>query len=339
MKILKTLRPRPSRSAPQYVEYSPDIPLRDLPLVMRSIAILRWGKERAMSRQGRRALSRRFVLKLARPFSPVVAVDTEGIRYFISTSDKAIGASTFSEGSFDQQLMVQALDLLEELTGEPPLRDGTFIDIGANIGTATIPALTRFGAKRAIAIEPAPDTFKLLRCNIITNELESKVTALNIGLSNREGRALLELCPSNWGDHRVRAGTVAENGHYDEARLDVREIRVRRFDDVADEVDFDSRDGGVVWIDTQGHEGHVLTGAKLILDSNLPVIVEYWPYGLRRAGGLSVLHELIAAHYVRVVDLRASLKAGRTISLSARDVGSLENCYTGTSYTDLILLK
>ncbi len=58
-------------------------------------------------------------------------------------------------------------------------------------------------------------------------------------------------------------------------------------------------------MDVQGHEAHVLRGASELLRSDVPIVIEYWPYGLRRAGGLETLHSLIAEHYAYVIDLRS----------------------------------
>jgi hypothetical protein len=45
--------------------------------------------------------------------------------------------------------------------------------------------------------------------------------------------------------------------------------------------------GSLLWIDTQGHEGHVLEGAKHLIDCGRIkfVVAEFWPYGLERANG------------------------------------------------------
>ncbi len=45
-----------------------------------------------------------------------------------------------------------------------------------------------------------------------------------------------------------------------------------------------------IWVDTQGHEGFVLDGAKKLLQSRkIPLFIEFWPDEMRRVGGLELL--------------------------------------------------
>ena len=52
----------------------------------------------------------------------------------------------------------------------------------------------------------------------------------------------------------------------------------------------------VVKIDTQGYEDKVLQGGQRLLTQADAVILEYWPSGVRRAGGdLNLLHERLCS--------------------------------------------
>ena len=62
-----------------------------------------------------------------------------------------------------------------------------FIDIGGNVGAYTILASAEINAK-TIAIEPVPSTFKNLMDNILINNIQEKVNALNIGLGSKNGK-------------------------------------------------------------------------------------------------------------------------------------------------------
>jgi hypothetical protein len=69
----------------------------------------------------------------------------------------------------------------------------------------------------------------------------------------------------------------------------------------------------------------------------MPVVSEYWPYGLRRAGALERFHALVAERYSIVVDLRDP-----TVALDATRVADLADRYTADQvdpYTDLLLLS
>ena len=66
----------------------------------------------------RSALARRILMEvLLRPFTPSVAVERDGIRYYVSTSDRVVGGHTFASGGFELDLMLRAVKLIEELKG------------------------------------------------------------------------------------------------------------------------------------------------------------------------------------------------------------------------------
>lgn len=280
---------------------------------------------------------RRAVFAAVRPFSPLVAVESGGVRYLLSTADRVVGASTFSWGPPEAATLDCAVEILETLRGRA-LRGRAFVDVGANLGTATITALTRFGASFAVAFEPSPRTFILLRCNVMINGLAERVRLFDVALSGTSGSATLELSPSNWGDSRIRPPTGPANGRYGESTWETASVRIERLDDMLVHAGLDIADIGLVWIDSQGHEGHVLDGALSVVQGGVPVVLEYWPYGLRRAGGLASLHERIATNYETVIDLRASMESSRIVSTPAGHVTELEAIYRGTSFTDLLLL-
>ena len=58
----------------------------------------------------------------------------------------------------------------------------------------------------------------------------------------------------------------------------------------------------LAYLDAQGHEGHILAGARQLLDAHSPIAMEFWPYGLRRANSLQRVLGLIA-RFDQVVNL------------------------------------
>ena len=88
-------------------------------------------------------------------------------------------------------------------------------------------------------------------------------------------------------------------------------------------------------MDTQGHEGPGSRRADRLLSGGVPTCIEYWPYGLRRADGLDLLHRTVAKHFSQVIDLRAT--ASR-VELAAADIDRLADSYPAEQYTDLLLL-
>jgi len=299
---------------------------------------LRVTAEVATNARGQRAsILRNRLFPFLPRVTPSVGVERDGLWFFVATADQQVGRDIYAHGPSDQRVMAKAVEYLGTSSTPNPLLDRTFLDIGANIGTSTITALKRFGAKNAICAEPEPGNRRLLRCNLVMNDLDDRVTVLPYALSDQEGTATLELSDTNWGDHRVRMGS-AEEGVFHEQQRQTIEVRVVRFDALLAEVEVDLSTVGIVWIDTQGHEGHVLSGASRLLSSDVPVVTEYWPYGLERANGLELFHEQVARNYREVIDLRASLRTDRRVSYSADSMDKVGSAYAGVAHTDLLLV-
>jgi Methyltransferase FkbM domain len=103
------------------------------------------------------------------------------------------------------------------------------------------------------------------------------------------GTLEMELSSDNPGDHRVRErvdGTLPESPSFRESSRRTIRIEARTLDDLlgSDSLAAGAQDVQLLWIDVQGHELHVLRGAEALLGRRVPVVMEFWPYGLARAG-------------------------------------------------------
>ena len=160
---------------------------------------------------------------------------------------------------------------------------GTYIDIGANIGLTTIP----LAKKREITIfafEPEPNNYFHLRKNIVSNAVESKVTALNYALYSQQGTLDFELSNENMGDHRVRvfSSDTQKDNVYGETTRRVIQVKAEKLDNMLDGEKLSSPIA--IKLDTQGAELQILKGAEHFLQKVDYLIIEFWPYGLRRLG-------------------------------------------------------
>ncbi|MEA2217693.1 MAG: hypothetical protein QOJ35_319, partial [Solirubrobacteraceae bacterium] len=102
------------------------------------------------TRARRRLAPRAMFFDVAARFTPAVAVDAGGLRYWVGTGDRFVGRETFLTGGFDDGAMERILGALAQHAAPFDLAGRTVLDIGANIGTTTVPLLRRFGARRAI---------------------------------------------------------------------------------------------------------------------------------------------------------------------------------------------
>ena len=149
-----------------------------------------------------------------------------------------------------------------------------FLDVGANIGYYTVLAGAAVGERGlVIAYEPDGENFRLLESNIALNEL-TNVQPFKAALGDHPGRSSIYLSQDNKGNHRLfddgdgRRTTAVEIVHGDE--------HVAR---ITERLDF-------IKIDTEGYEAHILKGLRGMIMANrahLGMVIEFWPYGLRRA--------------------------------------------------------
>lgn len=289
-----------------------------------------------------RAVLRWAAFAAARPFTDTLSTTVDGIRFFVSTRDQSVGRVVFMGRIPDGDLLDDYFSLINTELGRPALKGATCVEVGANIGTTTLPIALRHDAELCIAIEPAPANLTLLRANLTANGVgPERVRVLPVAASDRPGIVELELSSDNSGDHRVRRHerqAANQPEFYGEGQRPVITVPASRLDDILAGQNVELNDVGLAWIDTQGHEGHVLAGAPRLLASAAPIIMEYWPYGLRRAEGLELLHGLIRDSGRRVIDLRETLRRGTLQELSRTALDTLPERYPDQQYTDLALL-
>lgn len=289
------------------------------------------------------ALARRGVWRVAARFTPVVAVDREGLRLYVSTDDQVLGRRLFVYNRAPETDIQLTFNALRQVPGiAERLNDYKVLEIGANIGSHTVALLKNYGAREVIAIEPSPYNCELLRQNALSNAVSDRVRLLELALSDQDGSVSLEISPTNSGDHRVRVAGGSGNGA--EASRATIDVRAARLDSLVGTGEIDLDGVGLVWLDAQGHEAHIFGGASALLGSDIPIAMEYWPYGLRRAGGLERLHQLIAEHYTHVLDIAPPDRSGARL-LRADELPALETEYGWDRSeeqdlgTDLILSK
>lgn len=301
---------------------------------------LRNAAEVVTNRRGqRRPISRDYLFRTTEWFTPSFTIESEGARFVLSTADKEISRILFIYGWYDRPLLETVHRLMPALTGRPfDLHGKAFLDVGANIGSATVEALAHFGASRSVAFEPDPDNFRFLQQNLAANGLLDVVDAHRIALSDRSGTVRFEHSPDNWGDHRVRLDDARENRLGERARATT-SVEATTLDDLVDRGIVDLSDVALAWIDVQAHEPNMLAGATALTGSDIPVVLEYWPYGLRDAGVLDWLDEVIASSYTHFVDTKGDLGDPKAALRPVSELSALHGPYAGPEQpTDLLLL-
>jgi FkbM family methyltransferase len=212
-----------------------------------------------------------------------VSVEAEGLVFLVSTSDEAPGGRLFRTRTGSEFIgLRRACERIETR--------GVFIDVGANIGTTTLPALRYF--EHAIAVEAEPRNAALLRANAALNGLAHRVTIREAACSSRSGQVELRLSAKH-GGHAVDKPKPG-----DETLV----VSAVTLDELVADEGLSAGDIGLVWMDVGGHEEEVLRGAVNLLQAKVPLVAEI------RARTAPGVERLLAGRYTRLVDLRGEVE-------------------------------
>jgi FkbM family methyltransferase len=267
-------------------------------------------------------------LDAAREFS----IATHGReKYVVINSDNAISKGLFVKGSFDFDKVEMALAILKGRN--PAFVLETLIDVGANIGTVCIPTVKRGFAARAIAIEPEPLNYRVLMANIFLNNLADRIVAHNLALGAENDKTLeLELAAGHSGDHRVYVPDQ-QAGRDKHPPGNTTRVRSETFDKVVPKV---AKSSCLVWMDTQGYEGIILKGAQHALSARIPMVIEFWPQGMKEMGSYGNLRDALS-NYAEYFDLSESQPQPIKVSPEALD-RLYEQLGDNGRWTDILLV-
>jgi len=176
--------------------------------------------------------------------------------YFVPTFSHA---ETVCHKGADEKCVIDCV-VSEYLT---PAKD--FVDIGANLGTFTIPAAKK--ANHVHSFECSPKIYNYLCATIASHDLYRKISAHKIALGSSSGTTPYY----DRGSTAEHNGTVLLSRDKDLNTPSIN-IPVRTLDS------FELSNVNVIKIDTEGAENEVFLGAKkTIIDNDYPVIFfESW---------------------------------------------------------------
>ena len=226
------------------------------------------------------------------PVGDIHLVDTIYGPMWVATNDKIIGLQLANCGHFEEYKISEVVSFIKKQFGARPYR---FIDIGANIGTHIIYALKKSAFNEAIGFEPDPFNYSILKLNIENNHLLEKSKIHNLAISDSTGVSNLSLSSVNFGDHRIKVENEQKNGSsIDEAERELISVKTDTLNSFISSNNIQLDLNTLIWIDTQGHEGHVVSGFKDIPVNSQPfVVLEFWPYGLEISGGKERLMDFL----------------------------------------------
>lgn len=208
------------------------------------------------------------------------------------------------------------------------LRAGDVVlDIGANIGYYTLLAARKVGTDGCVyAFEPDPTNFSLLKQNVELNGY-GNVVLVNKAVGETSEDLKLYLSDVNAGDHRTYASEVGRPAIT---------IPCTSIDDYFRGQD---RKADFIKMDIQGSECRALRGMQETLErcEQVKLTVEFWPYGLVRAGDSpQELIRLLELNRFKLYDIDE-----KTDSVDPVDTADLLASYDSDTqfYTNLFCIK
>lgn len=149
-----------------------------------------------------------------------------------------------------------------------PLKEGLFVDIGANLGQTLIALRSVDQEMEYLGFEPIPECVDYMNTLIRVNRFAA-CTVLACGLSDTAGVCELHRCR----DSATDSGATVRSDLRPGRRLDTIKVPVAVFDDLRDGVA--NRPVALVKVDVEGAELEVLTGMRrTLLEDRPPVLCE-----------------------------------------------------------------
>ena len=200
------------------------------------------------------------------------------------------------------------------------------IDIGANVGTTSIPRVLLGDFTCVYAIEPDPGNYSCLVRNIVDNGVRGLVLPDRVAIGDVNGEVTLRTLRSGTHHLVTRASDAGEHERVSVPCLTLDAWIARMGIDLAD-VAF-------VKSDTQGWDARVLAGAAGVLARrHIAWQIEFSPAMLERSGrSIEEVYQQLERHFTHFIDLRSAGGARVRRTSSIREalayVGKTERRYT-----------
>jgi FkbM family methyltransferase len=188
---------------------------------------------------------------------------------------------------------------LQEILDARELAVGrVMIDVGANVGTTSIPRVVLGDFRCVYAAEPDPANYDCLVRNVISNRMRGLVLPDRVAIGDADGEMTMRVQASGT-HHLVTAGS--EVG--DHERITVPCLTL---DTWIDRMGIDVSDVAFIKSDTQGWDACVLAGAtKVLARKHIAWQLEFSPAMLQRSGyTLEQFYGLMQRHFTHFIDLR-----------------------------------
>ncbi|MBQ9486985.1 MAG: FkbM family methyltransferase, partial [Selenomonadaceae bacterium] len=214
----------------------------------------------------------------------------DGLHYVATSKDDIILGTTYLTQKNWSEESMRLFRMLTDKFYRIDDGEGLFLDLGANIGTTGIYFLKKIAPKlKLIAFEPDAENFKLLRANLILNDLYENAVAENCGLGDEESEMPIYRNAENPGHNGMLSNDSGVEGE---------KVKIIPLDKYFADKKLSPKDVKYIWIDTEGFEPRVLLGMKNILTENpAPIFMEFNPRIWQESGYFDKMVEFLKGLY------------------------------------------
>ena len=223
-----------------------------------------------------------------------------GLKYMARTSDAYIRYYMKSkQQNFSYDIIDAYFELAQKYCGYDSNESGIFFDIGANIGTTCLYAYKiHNSAMKIVGVEAGKDNYDLLRINCVLNGIEN-AQLYNVGFGDKDSVEDYYYDAQNPGGSHL--GKTSDLSH------DV--IEVVKMDSFVKEHSIRPQDIKYVWMDTEGFEAAIISGASETLKiAKCPMVMEFNSNHYISLGQWNMLLDDLKKLYRGFVDLNAYSK-------------------------------
>ncbi len=243
-------------------------------------------------------------LSLDKQFSDFVTCTVEGISYIATAKDKVIMNQMYIDRKNFSAADMWAFHALTKKYYDVDDSSGWILDLGANIGTTGIYFTKKIAPNlKCLAFEPDKENFRMLKANILLNDLEDKFIVENIGLGAESGEQIMYKNSINPGGNSIIK--YGEN-------MSKEKINIITLDSYLASSEIFPEDVKYIWIDTEGFEAQVLIGMENLITKNpAPIFIEYNPVAWERCGVLLKVIALLDKYYSHFIMIKEFLQTGK----------------------------
>jgi FkbM family methyltransferase len=293
-------------------------------------SVARFARSRLSERQRRIAVMRLLLVE----DDVVMTFERGGFTWTVDTGDE-VGLYLFTEGRYEGEELDAVLSWLR--VTRPVQSFATVVDVGANVGTTSLP-VARAGWK-VIAIEPVPKTFQRLVGNVEVNDLSDRVVCVQKAISSTgdladlwvtKGAGQAEVAVpaarpafSRWGYQPTGSVQVAADG----------------LTSTVESLHVTGPEIALVWSDTQGSERAVIETGRELWSAGVPLYIEVYPAGLALHGAIDAFVDRVRESFSTFVSRDQLVALGNSAPMRSTDgfadfVAQIDD----HSYSDALLI-